>query len=161
MSWEPFERYHCPLSVYILLSIHGRGRSHVDVPDIIRYVRHTWHLFRFKHVFIGGCREKIREISWRYPFDRGRVNRVEFPKRTRCKFPCCNLVLHLIRLTTFCSIVSCLPEKTASLIYRSWHCQVWTVRSQLRKVQDALLSPPPSFLIFFHSFCNTLYRECA
>lgn len=23
-------------------------------------------------------------------------------RRTRCKFPCCNLVLHLIRSTTFC-----------------------------------------------------------
>lgn len=34
--------------------------------------------------------------------DRVGVNRSRISKRTRCKFPCCNLVSHLIRLTIFC-----------------------------------------------------------
>jgi len=44
-------------------------------------------------------RENIRKIS---VSDRVGVNRSRISKRTRCKFPCCNLVSHLIRLTIFC-----------------------------------------------------------
>lgn len=32
----------------------------------------------------------------------GGGNQSRIFRRTRCKFPCCNLVLHLIRCTTFC-----------------------------------------------------------
>lgn len=44
-------------------------------------------------------RENIGKIS---VSDRVGVNRSRISKRTRCKFPCCNLVSHLIRLTIFC-----------------------------------------------------------
>lgn len=36
------------------------------------------------------------------------INQSRISRRTRCKFPCCNLVSHLIRPTTFCLYCVCL-----------------------------------------------------
>lgn len=66
-------------------------------------------MFRFERMFTIGRPEETWEILgrniriWPHIFGGGEGgNQSRIFRRTRCKFPCCNLVSHLIRSTTFC-----------------------------------------------------------
>lgn len=78
-----------------------------------------------KEMLGGKSRGNIGKIS---VSDHVGVNRgVEFPSAPGVSFPVAILSRTWYALRFFAPIVSWLAKKIASLIYRAWHCQVWTV----------------------------------
>lgn len=93
--------------------------------------------------------------------------RVEFSDAPGVSFPVAILSRTWYALRLFASIVPRLAEKIASLIYRSWHCQVWTAGMFAAKRKGSRYNKHLffSFRVFFRfpslspslSFCYASY----